>query len=193
MIASGIFSQIPGDRADRELLDVVSPAVPIAARRMCAGHTGRKRSSCARPAAPRSGRGRSENRARTRAVRAARRRGLPRSPTAILPWRGRVDLAEMVRHLRAGPCLEAGQLLECDVELDGAAGLRHGQHSARQAGSAASPRSERVILGSALETTNAALDSLAACELDSAPGNDARDRRRRSGRVRQSRARCRRG
>ena len=47
---------------------------------------------------------------------------------------------------------------------------------ARQTASAASPSSESVVRGSALETTQRADDALAAGELDACTGNDAGDR-----------------
>ena len=45
-----------------------------------------------------------------------------RSP--LLLGERRVDLAEMMRHSGSGPGREAGQLVEDDVQLDGAADLR---------------------------------------------------------------------
>ncbi len=86
-----------------------------------------------------------------------------------------VDLAKMVRHAGAGTGLEAGQLLEQDVELNRAADLWDGFDSGAPSwiGGAAEKLQHGPRIGIAHDQGRA--QSLAGLELHSLPRNDPGD------------------
>ena len=124
MIAAGIFSQYRAIEAIARSCDVVAAAIPIAASNVWGTYCAKTLIVCTPCRCHARVVGRLKIKLAPEPVRQSAGAGglVARLPLCLR--KRRVDLAQVVRHVRAGPGLEARQLFECHIQLDGAAGLR---------------------------------------------------------------------